>query len=96
MHGAAALVTLPVSTVASKQLLDVTMAHVHNVPGGISVHGLMNCLLKHFQFGPENTVVSEYGGDASSDIAATIPTWCRSEVQSPCCCAVCSCFIWLL
>jgi len=32
------------------------------VPGGINVHGLMDCLLKHFQFGPEYTVVSEYGG----------------------------------
>jgi len=48
------------------------------VPGGINVHGLMDCLLKHFQFGPEYTVVSEYGGDASGDIAAAItplPTW---------------------
>ena len=62
MHGAAAPVTLPVSTVASKQLPDVTVVRVHNVPGGISVHGLMDCLLKHFQFGPEYTVVSEYGG----------------------------------
>ena len=37
-----------------------------NVPGGINVHGLMGCLLKHFQFGPEYTVLSKYGGDASS------------------------------
>jgi len=49
-------------------------------PGGINVHGLMDCLLKHFQFVPEYTVVSEYGGDASGDIAAAIPTWCRSDV----------------
>ena len=62
MHGAAAPVTLPVSTVASKQLPDVTVVRMHNVPGGINVHGLMDCLLKHFQFGPEYTVVSEYGG----------------------------------
>ncbi|DBA69812.1 TPA: hypothetical protein ACH3X2_012531 [Trebouxia sp. C0005] len=55
MHGAAAPVTLPVSTVASKQLPDVT-------------------------FGLEYTVVSEYGGDASGDIAAAISTWCRSDV----------------
>jgi len=80
MHGAAAPVSLPVSTVASKQLPDVTMVRMHNVPGGINVHGLMDCLLKHFQFGPEYTVVSEYGGDASGDIAAAIPTWCRSDV----------------
>ena len=80
MHGAAAPVSLPVSTVASKQLPDVTMVRMHNVPGGINVHGLMGCLLKHFQFGPEYTVVSEYGGDASGDIAAAIPTWCRSDV----------------
>ncbi len=80
MHGAAAPVTLPVSTVASKQLPDVTVVRMHNVPGGINVHGLMDCLLKHFQFGPEYTVVSEYGGDASGDIAAAIPTWCRSHV----------------
>jgi len=75
MHGPAPPATLPVSTVASKQLPDVTM-----VPGGINVHGLMNCLLKHLQFGPEYTVVSEYGGDASGDIAAAIPTRCRSDV----------------
>lgn len=80
MHGAAAPVTLPVSTVASKQLPDVTVVRMHNVPGGINVHGLMDCLLRHFQFGPEYTVVSEYGGDASGDIAAAIPTWCRSDV----------------
>jgi len=53
---------------------------LHNVPGGINVHGLMSCFLKHFQFGPEYTVVSEYGGDASGDIAAAIPTWCRPDV----------------
>ena len=80
MHGAAAPVSLPVSTVASKQLPDVTMVRMHNVPGGINVHGLMDCLLTHFQFGPEYTVVAEYGGDASGDIAAAIPTWCRSDV----------------
>ena len=40
----------------------------------------MDCLLKHFQFGPEYTVVSEYGRDASGDIAAAIPTWCHSDV----------------
>jgi len=80
MHGAPAPVTLPVSTVASKQLPDVTVVRMHNVPGGISVHGLMDCLLKHFQFGPEYTKVSEYGGDASGDFAAAIPTWCRSDV----------------
>ncbi len=55
MHGAAAPVTLPVSTVASKQLPDVTVVRMHNVPGGINVHGLMDYLLKHFQFGPEYT-----------------------------------------
>ena len=80
MHGAAAPVTLPVSTVASIQLPDVTVVRMHNVSGGINVHGLMDCLLRHFQFGPEYTVVSEYGGDASGDIAAAIPTWCRSDV----------------
>ena len=80
MHVAAAPVTLPVSTVASNQLPDVTVVRMHNVPGGINVHGLMDCLLKHFQFGPEYTVVSKYGGDASGDIAAAIPTWCRSDV----------------
>ncbi len=53
MHGAAAPVTLPVSTVASKQLPDVTVVRMHNVPGGINVHRLMDCLLKHFLFGPE-------------------------------------------
>ena len=26
---------------------------LHNVPGGIDVHGLMSCFLKHIQFGPE-------------------------------------------
>ena len=80
MHGAATPVTLPVSTVASKHLPDVTMVRMHNVPEDIIVHGLMDCLLKHFRFGPECTVVSEYGGDASGDIAAAIPTWCRSDV----------------
>ena len=43
-------------------------------------HAVKLCLLRHFQFGPEYTVVSEYGGDASGDIAAAIPTWCRSDV----------------
>ncbi|DBA88260.1 TPA: hypothetical protein ACH3X1_016554 [Trebouxia sp. C0004] len=80
MHGAAAPVTLLVSTVASKQLPDVTMVRMHNVPRGINVHGLMDCLLKHFQFGPEYTVVSEYGGVASGEVAAAIPTWYRSDV----------------
>ncbi len=42
----------------------------------INVLGLMDSLLKHFQFGPEYTVVSKYGGNASGDIA----TWCRSDV----------------
>ncbi len=79
-HGAAAPVTLPVSTVASKQLPDVTVVRMHNVPGAINVHGLMDCLLKHFQFGLEYTVVSQYAGDASDDIAAAVPTWCRSDV----------------
>ena len=73
-------VTLPVSTVASIQLPDVTVVRMHNVPGGINVHGLMDCLLKHFQFGPEYTLVSEYGSDFSGDIAAAIPTWCRSDL----------------
>ncbi len=40
----------------------------------------MDCLLKHFQFGPEYSEVSEDGGDASGDIAAAIPTWCRTDV----------------
>ncbi len=65
---------------ATKQLPDITVVRMHNVPGGINVRGLMDCLLKHFQFGPEYTVLSEYGGDASGDIAAAIPTWCRSDV----------------
>ncbi|KAL3149647.1 hypothetical protein ABBQ38_013481 [Trebouxia sp. C0009 RCD-2024] len=61
MHGAAAPISLPVSTVAAKQLPEVTVVRLHNVPGGINVHGLMACLLEHFRFGPEYTVVSEYG-----------------------------------
>ncbi len=40
MHGAAAPVTLPVSTVTSKQRPDVTVVRMHNVPGGINVLGL--------------------------------------------------------
>ena len=40
----------------------------------------MACLLKHFQFGPEYSVVSEYGGVVSGDIAAVTPAWCRSDV----------------
>ena len=46
------------------------MVRLHNVLGGINVQGLMACLLKHFQFGPEYSIVSEYGGDVSSDIVA--------------------------
>ena len=68
MPGSATPVSLPVSTVAAKQLPEVTMVRLHNVPGGINVHGLMECLLKHFQFGPEYSIVSEYGGDVSGDI----------------------------
>ena len=63
MPGAATPVSLPISTVAAKQLPDVTMVRLHNVPGGINVHGLMACLLKHFQFGPEYSVVSEYASE---------------------------------
>ena len=66
--GAAAPVSLPVSTVAAKQLPEVTVVRLHNVPGGINVHGLRASLLKHFEFGPEYSVVSEYGGDVSGDI----------------------------
>lgn len=80
MHATAALVSLPVSTVASKQLPDVTMVRLHNVPGGMNVHGLMGSLLRHFQFGPDYSVVAEYGGDVSGDIAAVTPAWCRSDV----------------
>ena len=80
MPGSATPVSLPVSTVAAKQLPEVTMVRLHNVPGGINVHGLMACLLKHFQFGPEYSIVSEYGGDVSGDIAAVTPAWCRSDV----------------
>ena len=76
MHGAAE----PVSSVASKQLPYVTVVRMHNVPGGINVHGLMACLLEHFQLGAGYSAVSEYGGDASGDIAAVTPTWCRSDV----------------
>ena len=80
LHEAAASVSLPVSTVAAKQLPDITTVRMHNVPGGVNVHGLMECLLHHFQLGPEYSVVSEYGGDASGDIAAVTPLWCRSDV----------------
>ena len=80
MHGAAAPVSLPVSTVAARQLPDVTLVRMHNVPGGINVHGLMGALLEHFQFGPGYSVLSEYGGDACGDIAAVTPLWCRSDV----------------
>ena len=51
-----------------------------NAHGGFNVHGLMDCLLKHFQFGPEYTVMSECGGHASGDIAVAMPTYCRSDV----------------
>ena len=64
----------------AKQLPEVTVVRLHNVPGGINVHGLMACLLEHFQFGPEYSVVSEFGGDVSGDIAAVTPAWCRSDV----------------
>ena len=80
MPGAATPISLPISTVAAKQLPEVTVVRLHNVPGAINVHGLMACLLKHFRFGPEYSVVSEYGGDVSGDIAAVTPTWCRSDV----------------
>ena len=80
MPGAAAPISLPVSTVAAKQLPEVTVVRLHNVPGGINVHGLMASLLKHFQFGPEYSVVSEFGGEVSGDIAAVTPAWCRSDV----------------
>ena len=53
MPATAAPISLPVSTVAAKQLPEVTVVRLHNVPGGINVHGLMACLLGHFQFGPE-------------------------------------------
>ena len=42
---------------------------MHNVPGGINVHGLMACLMEHFQLGAGYSVVSVYSGDASGDIA---------------------------
>ncbi|DBB01662.1 TPA: hypothetical protein ACH3X1_000295 [Trebouxia sp. C0004] len=80
MPGAAAPVSLPIGTVAAKQLPEVTVVRLHNVPGGINVRGLMASLLQHFQFGPEYSVISEYGGDVSGDIAAVTPAWCRSDV----------------
>ena len=80
LHGAATSVSLPVSTVAAKQLPDITIVRLHNVPGGVNVRGLMQCLLHHFQLGSGYSVVSEYGGDASGDIAAVTPLWCRSDV----------------
>ncbi|KAL3136230.1 hypothetical protein ABBQ32_007242 [Trebouxia sp. C0010 RCD-2024] len=58
----------------------VTVVRLHNVPGGINVLGLMGSLLRHFQFGHEYSIVSEYGGEVSGDIAAVTPTWCRSDV----------------
>ena len=79
MPGAAAPFSLPFGTVAAKQLPKVTVVRLHNVPGGINVHGLMACLLKHFEFGLEYSVVSKYGGDVSGDIAAVTPAWCRSN-----------------
>ncbi len=87
MHWAAAPVTLPVSTVASKQLPDVTVVRMHNVPGGINVHGLMDCLLKHFQFGPEYTVVSEYRAMPRVTLLRPFCVPLRrvhSRAQSPC------------
>jgi hypothetical protein len=44
VHGAAAAVTLPVSTVASKQLPDVAVVRMHNVPGGLL---LLTCIVWH-------------------------------------------------
>ena len=41
----AAHVSLHVSTVAAKQLPEVTVVRLHNVPGGTNVHGLMARLL---------------------------------------------------
>ena len=41
MPGAAAPVSLPIGTVAAKQLPEVTVVRLHNVPWGINVHGLM-------------------------------------------------------
>ncbi|DBB03112.1 TPA: hypothetical protein ACH3X1_013422 [Trebouxia sp. C0004] len=80
MPRAAAPVSLPVSTVATKQLAKVTVVRLHNVPRDINVHGLMACLLQHFEFGPEYSVISECGGDVSGDIAAVTPAWCRTDV----------------
>ena len=80
LHGTAGSVSLPVCTVAAKQLPDITTVRMHNVPGGINVQGLMGCLFQHFQLGPEYSVVCEYGGDASGDIAAVTPLWCRTDV----------------
>ena len=68
MPATAAPISLPVSTVAAKQLPEVTVVRLHNVPGGINVHGLMACLLGHFQFGPGYYIVSEYGAATASDI----------------------------
>ena len=52
MHGAAAPSPC---LAASKQLPDVTVVRMHNVPGAINVHKLMDCLLKHFLLGREYT-----------------------------------------
>ena len=80
MHDAAEPVSLPVSTVATKQLPDLTVVRMHNVPGRINVHGLMACSLEHFQLGAWYSVVSIFGGDTSGDIAVVTPSWCRSDV----------------
>ena len=88
--GAQQLTTMPVRTVQCKQLPDITVVRMHNIPAAINVQGLMACLLGHCNCGPEYYVVAEYGGDLLGEVAAMASTWCRTdvsiaEVRAPAC-----------
>ena len=47
--GAQRLTTLPLRTVQCKQLPDITVVRVHNLPAAINVEGLMACLLSRYK-----------------------------------------------
>lgn len=78
--GAAQPVSFPVRTVQCKQLPDITVVRMHNVPASINVRGLTSCLLRHCGYGDDHTVVAEYGGDLPGPISALASTWCRTDV----------------
>lgn len=86
--GAQRLTTLPLRTVQCKQLPDITVVRMHNLPAGINVEGLMACLLSRYKYGTGHSLVAMCAGDLPGEVAAMASIWrrtdvCVAEVRAP-------------